>query len=889
MRDAHDRLREERDLLAEKLASTRSELQRLQHDVLTMQQSFIYRAIARPIWGLRRRLLPEDSRRYKLYQQARQLLGLRAQQTQPQDLPEQATNDMQDNVILNVPVWDKPTIQAETQQPVVICTIISKNYLAFARTLMESIRSHHHNIHLVVLLVDTIDGYYDPQQEIFETLLAEELNIPLWQHFAMKYSILELNTAVKPYLLEVLFNRYQAEKVIYFDPDIVVYHPLDDLLAILDAHNLVLTPHVTKPIDDTFVPTEYDILRSGIYNLGFVAFSRLDNWRGLLHWWQHRLYHHCVVNPDQHLFVDQRWMDFAPALSESAYILRDAGYNVAYWNIKERMLTYDAHNAYAINGTPLIFFHFSGFSATNPEIVSKHQNRFILSDLSQATIACFEDYAKRLYANGHEASKDWPYAYGYFENGIPISIIAHQLLRKYDLNGETWPTPFDDSFFSWITTPVTATLSRYALQLYAMRPDLKLIFPDVPGLDERKFANWFINTEEDDALFHEGYTAPIKAALGEDYTPVQKAHAVDDKPGVNLIGYAYSETGIGQQLRNMLQALVAQGIPISVQPIITDMARKEDFTVASYPQGTPYPINVFHVNADMTYAVQEHIPQHAYQSHYNIALWSWELAEFPQEWAARCAVYDEIWTPSTFISDGVKAITTLPVHTIPNTINIQADPTLTRDKLNLPEDAFIVYFAFDALSVFERKNPLAIVAAFRKAFTDADNAKLVIKANNLHRHPKEAHQLKQALALVNGILIDTYLSRREVNALYAQCDVYLSLHRSEGYGLTLAEAMTLGKPVIATGYSGNLDFMNQNNSYIVPYTLIELERDYAIYKAGNHWADPDIEAAAAYLRQVYDNPQDAALVGQRAAAYMRTHHSQEAVGRYIESLLQAIT
>ena len=179
---------------------------------------------------------------------------------------------------------------------------------------MESIQQYHPDVHLVVLLVDTIDGYYEPEAECFETVLASDLNIPHWQHFAMKYTILELNTAVKPYLLEVLFDRYQAQKVIYFDPDILVYRRLDDLLAYLDGHDLVLTPHITAPIDDGYRPSEQEIMQAGIYNLGFVAFSRQGKWRELLHWWQDKLYHYCLVDIENHQFVDQRLDGFCPGV-----------------------------------------------------------------------------------------------------------------------------------------------------------------------------------------------------------------------------------------------------------------------------------------------------------------------------------------------------------------------------------------------------------------------------------------------------------------------------------------------------------------------------------------------------------------------------------------------
>ena len=249
------------------------------------------------------------------------------------------------------------------------------------------------------------------------------------------------------------------------------------------------------------------------------------------------------------------------------------------------------------------FSHFSGFDLKQPEAVSKHQNRFVLTSLNPATQTCFMDYAQRLAHHGYEETRVWPYAYAYFDDGTPISDIARVMLRENDLIGERWSRPYNtqdnDSFFIWLTQPDNRLpvrhLSRYALKVYTLRPDLQARFPDILGEDELKFANWFINSKDDPVMFHPGYVDPIKDALKDNYFPRQVTAAVDaTADGVNLIGYAYSETGIGQLLRGMLSALAERQFPLAVQPLTRDdAARKRDFTVASYPQGMPHPVNVF--------------------------------------------------------------------------------------------------------------------------------------------------------------------------------------------------------------------------------------------------------------------------------------------------------
>ena len=293
----------------------------------------------------------------------------------------------------------------------------------------------------------------------------------------------------------------------------------------------------------------------------------------------------------------------------------------------------------------------------------------------------------------------------------------------------------------------------------------------------------------------------------------------------------------------------------------------------------------------MTFQARDTLPHSIPDDRYNIGVWAWELADFPTEWLPCFDVYNEIWAISQFNQETFAAHTTKPVKTIPLPVSLRVDPMITRSSLGLPEDAFIVYFAFDALSVFERKNPLAVVRAFERAFVEAErrtDVRLVIKSNNLARFPTQKRQLQRAVQRVNGILLDGYRSVTEVHALYALCDVYISLHRSEGFGFTMAEAMAAGKPVIGTGYSGNLDFMTADNSYLVPYELVELERDYLNYKAGSVWASPDIEAAAGMLRQIYMNPVEAAMKGQRAAQYMQQNHNQQVVGNALSQRLQTI-
>ncbi|MGH9336348.1 MAG: hypothetical protein ACRD21_21640, partial [Vicinamibacteria bacterium] len=455
-------------------------------------------------------------------------------------------------------------MQSETSEELradgkpVVCTIVSKNYLAYARTLMRSLRRFHDDLVLVTLLVDTVDGRFDPSAEPFDTILAEDLDIPRWKHFSMKYDIMELNTAVKPYLLEVLFDRFGAEKILYLDPDIVAYRRLDGILDALDRCEVALTPHILGPIDDGRSPSELDFLRVGTYNLGFLGLTRRGSWRELLRWWQGKVYADCTTEVERGIFVDQHWMDLAPSFFENVGILRDPGCNVAYWNFKNRRLERRS-GEYEVNGSPLTFMHFSGFSIDNVERVSKHQNRFVLSDLNEHYRALFEDYGERLRAHGHETTRRWPYAYGAFEDGAPISYPLRVCLRKNDPDAERWPDPFDirgeDNFRAWATTPSTRDrlrfLSPYALTVHELDPGLKARYPlryvskDVARWFEGEFARWFVRERGSSLSFHPIYVDPIQEAIrnvGGD--PVSRAGDIPspEVPRVSLSGDRLSST-----------------------------------------------------------------------------------------------------------------------------------------------------------------------------------------------------------------------------------------------------------------------------------------------------------------------------------------------------------
>jgi glycosyltransferase involved in cell wall biosynthesis len=359
--------------------------------------------------------------------------------------------------------------------------------------------------------------------------------------------------------------------------------------------------------------------------------------------------------------------------------------------------------------------------------------------------------------------------------------------------------------------------------------------------------------------------------------------------GVNVHGYIRTESGIGEGVRGMIRSLRAAGVPATLQNLELGVAsRMADRSIDGVTQAQEYDVNVFFVNADQVPHVARHLGRERFAGRYNIGCWLWELEEFPPEWQGSFRYFHEIWTPSTFCLDALSAVSPIPVRRMPLAVDFEPPPPLERGALGLPADHFLFLFMFDFLSFTERKNPLGLLRAFRRAFAPEDGATLVIKTINSELDRDGAARLAAAAEGQPVVLLDRYLSRTETHALMAACDAYVSLHRSEGFGLTLAEAMALGKPVVATDYSASADFLSSGNGFPVRYRMVPIAEDHGPYRAGWRWAEPDEEHAAEQMRRVFDDPEGARRMGERGRADVRALLSHEAVGRRIRRQLERV-
>lgn len=324
-------------------------------------------------------------------------------------------------------------------------TLCSINYLAQAKTLSDSMKKSNPSWHFIVGLVDKNVNNIDLSFLDCEILEAEKVQIEGFEQMINSYSIVELITAVKPfYFTNILENYPGCDKVIYFDPDIMVFEPLTSLEDKLDLNDIILTPHFTEPIKDKFLPTEKHVFNTGVFNLGFLAVKRSENTFKMLKWWEDKLRTECILDLTRGYFVDQLWMTLVPAYFDKVSIEKYPGYNMAHWNLHERRLT-ETTNGYLVNGVPLVFYHFSHYHPGNPSQIAAYHTRFSFESRPDLQ-SIFNNYRENLLKNNYFELKKVPCYYmrnegrkkfkkqveAFLRHNIPLSVKMKlsKLLKK---------------------------------------------------------------------------------------------------------------------------------------------------------------------------------------------------------------------------------------------------------------------------------------------------------------------------------------------------------------------------------------------------------------------------------------------------------------------------
>ena len=359
--------------------------------------------------------------------------------------------------------------------------------------------------------------------------------------------------------------------------------------------------------------------------------------------------------------------------------------------------------------------------------------------------------------------------------------------------------------------------------------------------------------------------------------------------GANILSHFCYPSGLQQAGIWIQRSLEACGVPTTARDVPAGIAC-ELLDREPWLGLERYPISIFNVAPTPYFAdAYERSGLLRRDGIHRIGCWAWELEVIPDDWLALAPLVDEIWAPTAFVARAMRSRMPLPVYDMLPGVEVSAYDLVTKEELGVPADHFVFFFMFDMYSEFERKNPLAIIEAFRRAFARTEKVSLVIKVSRGSADAANLARLRTA-AEANGVcVIDAVVSREKAYGFLAMCDCFVSLHRSEGFGLALAEAMLLGKPVIATAYSGNLDFMHAGNSWLVDYGLTNIEVSGPIYRQGAFWAAPSVTHAADLMREVFENPESARARAAQGKAELEEKLSLRAAGERMIERMRAIT
>jgi glycosyltransferase involved in cell wall biosynthesis len=404
--------------------------------------------------------------------------------------------------------------------------------------------------------------------------------------------------------------------------------------------------------------------------------------------------------------------------------------------------------------------------------------------------------------------------------------------------------------------------------------------------DAQRFETWCRRAFVDDEM-------PMLVRVPERHIDQWDVDAVLAPDGINLVGYLTRESSLGDVARRLVTALVEAGVPTA--PLAQQRtASPELASLVTQEHRISYRSTLAVVNADQFAALHMDHPELFGSGARTIGYWFWELEHVPAHMRAAIGFVDEIWAGSTFVANAFAAVTDLPVRHVAIPVPEPSAADLDRTSFPAMRDLagrFVFCVVFDHFSVTERKNPSGAIEAFRRAFPDADSRSgsgpvLVVKSMNADQRWPQHERLRAAADGRDDIILwDEHLERGDHMALIRSVDALVSLHRSEGLGLHLAEAMWLGTPVIATRYSGNLDFMDDECAVLIDAALVPVEHGEGVYPPEARWADPDLDQAAAAMRRMVNDPAWAGELALAARLRMQAQPSLADTGRRIAELL----
>jgi len=332
-----------------------------------------------------------------------------------------------------------------------VFTSINLKYFAKARVLAKSLKKHNPNIQFHLMLSDKVPSFINLNEEIFDSIiLLDDLKIEDMESFIFKHNVIELCTAVKPMVFKYLFNKYNCEKIFYFDPDILITSKIDDLISEFENNDILLTPHIVKPYSEKrdIIEFEFQFTKKGIFNLGFIGVNNSKNSLKFLDYWEERCLNFCYDDINSGLFVDQKWIDFVPVFFDNVKILKNPIYNIAGWNIKNRNLSGNLINGIYLGDKRVSFIHFSGIFTP---IEKWLENRFKFT--APVYLELIKSYKQMCIFEGENKFREIDWHYGHFNNGSIIRDHQRFIYRGSRIALDRFKDPFDtniqDSYYSW--------------------------------------------------------------------------------------------------------------------------------------------------------------------------------------------------------------------------------------------------------------------------------------------------------------------------------------------------------------------------------------------------------------------------------------------------------
>jgi hypothetical protein len=373
-------------------------------------------------------------------------------------------------------------------------TAVSKRRLPWARVLARSLHERHPEIPFVVLLADAVEGEFDRRAEPFEVVPIAELGGG-HRELAFSYEAQPLSFAATPLLLSLLLDRgYEA--AVFLKQETLVVGSLAPVLGPLEHSPIVLTPHLTAPLEGADrKERELNVLLSGTYNGGVVGVRDAPSGRAFLRWWADRLWRHCVHAVDRGMHFEQRWLDLVPSLFPGTHAVRDPGANVGHWSLPQHAIEVDGDRV-TVDGRPLSLFRFSGFDPDRPDRVTTYSDRLSIRESGGAAVL-LERCRAALAAEGLEEARSWSYAFADFDNGVPIPAVARDAYREMKDGARQFGDPFateaPSSYFAWLGEHVDGgapAVTRLEDLVYRARPDVQRAFPDHLATGREGFAAW---------------------------------------------------------------------------------------------------------------------------------------------------------------------------------------------------------------------------------------------------------------------------------------------------------------------------------------------------------------------------------------------------------------